>query len=105
MTKYLNRLQVAKYEEEHQKMTKAERERTKERQTHTNLYVEKLPYAFTSQNVYELFAKYGTVLDVKVKKPDSNVKLNNINSLPCSAYVNFKEVAMAEAAIKGLNGK
>lgn len=47
MSKYLNRLQVAKYEEEHQKMTKAERERTKERQTHTNLYVEKLPYAFT----------------------------------------------------------
>ena len=34
----------------------------------------------------------------------SNVKFQNINSLPCSAYVNFQEQSMAEAALNALNG-
>jgi len=87
-------------------MTKQERERTKERQTYTNLYVEKLPYAFERQNVLDLFGRYGTVVDVKLKKPSSsNVPLQSIYSLPCAAYVNFKEPEQAKAAVEGLDGK
>ena len=91
MKKYPNRLQVTKYEKEHVKMTKTERERSRQSTEFTNLYVEKLPYAFKESDVFNLFSKYGTVLQVKLKKPESNVKFQNINSLPCSAYVNFKE--------------
>jgi RNA recognition motif-containing protein len=53
------------------------------------LYIEKLPYAFEEKDLVELFSKYGTVLSVKIKKPNSNVPIQNINHLPCSAYVNF----------------
>lgn len=71
-------------------MTKTDREKTKERvQGFTNLYIEKLPYAFEEKDLVELFSKYGTVLSVKIKKPNSNVPIQNINHLPCSAYVNF----------------
>ena len=61
------------YDDKYVKITKDERERTKtrERQNHqfTNLFVDKLPYAFGQQDVLTLFSKYGTVLDVKMKKP------------------------------------
>jgi len=43
-------------------MTKAERETSKQRAEFTNLFVEKLPYAFQEQDVLDLFGKYGTVL-------------------------------------------
>ena len=48
MNKYPNRLTVSKFNDQHVKMTKEERERTKTREkiNHTNLFVEKLPYAF-----------------------------------------------------------
>lgn len=44
MAKYPNRLVVANYDASHVKMSKEERERTKERPSYTNLYVEKLPF-------------------------------------------------------------
>jgi len=69
-------------------MSKEEREK-KEQGPFTNLYVEKLPVAFNKEDVYNLFSKYGTVISVKMKKPDTNVQFFNINCLPCSAYVNF----------------
>jgi len=75
MTKYPNKLVAASYDASHVKLTRDERDRTKERVAYTNLYVEKLPYAFTRQDVLDLFSKYGTVIDVKVKKPTSNVIL------------------------------
>jgi len=41
-----------------------------------------------------------------MKKPTSkNVPKQSIYSLPCSAYVNFKESSQAKAAIEALNGK
>ena len=40
-----------------------------------------------------------------MKKPRSNVQLQNINSLPCSAYVNFADASAAKAAIHSLNGQ
>jgi RNA recognition motif-containing protein len=88
-------------------LTKEERDRTKTREkiNHTNLFVEKLPYIFKEEDVLNLFQKYGTVLEVKIKKPNSNVQLSSINSLPCSAYVNFIDMDSAKAAIQGLNGK
>ena len=89
MKKYPNKLSVTMFDPEHVKLTKAEREKTKERINFTNLYVEKLPYTYSEKDVYDLFSKHGSVLSVKVKKPQSNVPLKNINSLPCSAYVNF----------------
>lgn len=48
MNRYPNRLSVAKYDNQHVKLTKQERERTKtrERINYTNLFVEKLPYVF-----------------------------------------------------------
>jgi len=46
MKKHPNRLTVDKYEKEHTKMTRAERESSKKRSEFTNLFVEKLPYAF-----------------------------------------------------------
>jgi hypothetical protein len=46
MRKFPNRLMVNVYDGAHLKITKAERERTKERGPFTNLWVEKLPYAF-----------------------------------------------------------
>jgi RNA recognition motif-containing protein len=104
MTHYPNRLNVTMFEPAHVKMTKQEREKTKERQVFTNLYVEKLPYAFTQQDVFDLFSKHGTVLDVKMKKPQSNVALQSVNLLPCAAYVNYKDADQAKAAIKALNG-
>jgi RNA recognition motif-containing protein len=74
MKRYPNRLSVTKYEAEHQKMTKAERDNSKAKTEFTNLYVEKLPYAFQETDVFNLFSKYGTVVTVKLKKPQSNVK-------------------------------
>jgi len=100
MTKYPNRLSVAFYDASHVKMSKEERERTKERPSYTNLYVEKLPFQFGRQDVLDLFSKYGPVVDVKLKKPSqSNVPLQSIYSMPCAAYVNFKEEADAKKAI------
>ena len=69
MRKFPNRLNVTLYDGQHQKMTKEQREKTKERGPFTNLWVEKLPYAFQEKDVYELFSQYGTVASVKVKKP------------------------------------
>lgn len=43
----------------------------------------------------DLFSKYGKVQQIKMKKPNSNIQLSDISSLPCSAYVNF---ATEEAA-------
>ena len=105
MRKFPNRLMVTLYDGQHQKMTKAEREKTKERGPFTNLWVEKLPYAFQDKDVYELFSQYGTVSSVKVKKPQTNVRLQSINSMPCSAYVNFATEEQAKAAMTALNGK
>jgi len=68
------------------------------------LYVEKLPFAFTETDVFNLFSKHGTVLTVKMKKPQSNVKFQYINSNPCSAYVNFADESSAKAALDALNG-
>jgi len=72
-------------------MSKSERERTRERikPAYTNLYVEKLPYQYTERDVIALFSNFGVVKQVLLKKPMTNVPLTNINSLPCSAYVNF----------------
>lgn len=90
MKRYPNRLQVQMFDSQHQKVTKADREKSREaRKGFTNLYVEKLPYAFQEKDVYELFQKYGTVVSLKCKKPNSNVRLQMINSLPYSAFVNF----------------
>lgn len=50
-------------------MTKAERDNSKARNDFTNLYVDKLPYAFQETDVFNLFSKYGTVVTVKLKKP------------------------------------
>ena len=86
-------------------MTKEQRDKTKERGPFTNLWVEKLPYAFQEKDVYELFSQYGTVASVKVKKPQTNVRLQSINSMPCSAYVNFTYEEEAQAALTALNGK
>lgn len=69
MKKFPNRLNVTLYDGQHQKMTKEQRDKTKERGPFTNLWVEKLPYAFQEKDVYELFSQYGTVASVKVKKP------------------------------------
>ena len=55
MKKYPNRLQVTKYEKEHVKMTKTERDRSRQSTEFTNLYVEKLPYAFMESDVFNLF--------------------------------------------------
>lgn len=47
MKMYPNRLCVQMFDGQHQKMTKAERERTRDKKgPFTNLFVEKLPYAF-----------------------------------------------------------
>ena len=107
MNAYPNRLTVSLFNQDHHKMTKEERERsrTREKQAFTNLYVEKLPVTFDTQDVYNLFSKYGTVLDVKIKKPNTNVPLRSINLLPCAAYVNFKEQTQAKSAMEALNGK
>lgn len=40
-----------------------------------------------------------------LKKPTSNVLLKDINSLPCSAYVNFQTEEQAATAVQELNGK
>lgn len=107
MAKFPNRLEVTMFVPDHIKMTKEERQRskTREKTVFTNLFVEKLPYTFSRQDIYELFSKFGTVLDVKMKKPESNVQLKNINHLPCSAYVNFKDQTQARAAKEAMNGQ
>jgi RNA recognition motif-containing protein len=110
MNRYPNRLSVTVYNSNHVKLTKAERERSRsltceKPQSYTNLFIEKLPYTFNKQDVFDLFSKYGTVLDVKMKKPASNVPLQSINSMPCSAYVNFKEQTQAKAALLAMNGQ
>lgn len=53
----------------------------------------------------DLFSKYGKVQQIKMKKPNSNVPLNDISSLPCSAYVNFATEEAAQSAASELNGK
>lgn len=72
MRKYPNRLTLTSFADGHQKISKEERVR-KEQGPFTNLYVEKLPVAFNKENVYDLFSKFGTVTQVKMKKPDTNV--------------------------------
>lgn len=88
-------------------MSKSERERTRDRPKteFTNLYVEKLPYQYTQQDVVQLFSTYGVVKQVLLKKPQTNVPLSSINSLPCSAYVNFQTEDQAASAVQELNGK
>lgn len=51
MKSYPNRLTVTRYDTEHQKLTKSQRDLSRsraspERQRFTNLYVDKLPYNF-----------------------------------------------------------
>ena len=77
MNRYPNRLSVTKFDDHHIKLTKEERDRTKTREkvNHTNLFVEKLPYIFKQEDVLNLFQKYGSVIEVKIKKPNSNVQL------------------------------
>ena len=72
MKKYPKRLTVDKFDAQHQKINKDEREK-KEQGPFTNLYVEKIPVAFTQANIFDLFSKYGTVTQVKMKKPDTNI--------------------------------
>lgn len=55
MKKYPNKLQVASFDPEHVKLTKEEREKTRERTNFTNLYVEKLPFSYQEKDVLELF--------------------------------------------------
>lgn len=55
--------------------------------------------------MYDLFSKYGVVVEVKMKKPTTHISFNNVNSMPCSAYVNFADATQARAAIEALNGK
>jgi|CryBogDrversion2_8_1035294.scaffolds.fasta_scaffold152832_1 hypothetical protein len=40
-----------------------------------------------------------------MKKPNSNIQLSDISSLPCSAYVNFATEEAALSAANDLNGK
>jgi hypothetical protein len=40
-----------------------------------------------------------------IKKPSSNIPLQNKNFLPCSAYVNFATEEAALSAVNDLNGK
>ena len=75
MAQYPNRLQVSPYESGRIKMTKEERSRTREKITFSNLYVEKLPYNFGRQDVIDLFSKFGSVVDCKIKKPTSNIPI------------------------------
>ena len=106
MKKFPNRLNVTLYDAQYQKMTKAEREKSKDgKKAFTNLWVEKLPYAFQEKDVFELFSQYGLVQSVKVKKPQTNIRLQNINSMPCAAYVNFATEEQAQKAQEELNGK
>jgi len=55
-----NRLVVTPFDKEHKKLTKEERDNSKKR-NHTNLFVDKLPYAFAEQDVINMFSKFGTV--------------------------------------------
>lgn len=68
---------VTMFDSDYQKMSKSERERTRERPkpAYTNLYVEKLPYTYTERDVVTLFSNYGAVKQVLLKKPHSNVLL------------------------------
>lgn len=54
MKKYPNKLAVTKFNSQHQKLQKEE-DQKRERGPFTNLYVEKLPVAFTEADVYNLF--------------------------------------------------
>lgn len=105
MQKYPNRLAVSKFEIEHKKVSQAERERSKQRNPFTNLYVEKLPIVFQESDVFNLFSKFGTVKSIKLKKPTSNVQLSDINLHPCSAYVNMATEQEAKEAMDELNWK
>lgn len=70
MKKFPNRLMVTLFDAQYQKMTKAERAKSKdENKSFTNLWVEKLPYAFKEKDVFDLFSQYGLVVSLKIKKP------------------------------------
>ena len=107
-----NPLSVTLYNEEHKKL-REERSRTQERikrnlskgPKFTNLYIEKIPYSFTEKNLMNIFSNYGTIDSLKIKKPPSNVQFQNVNYLPCSAYINFEHHEQAKDAKEALNGK
>lgn len=110
MTAFFNTLSVCLYTSEHQRETPAQRQlrspsRERTEKKLTNLYVESLPYSFDEQDVRELFSIYGDVTCVKVKKPLKCLPITNIDSLSCSAYVNFKTNEHALAAQAAMHGK
>jgi RNA recognition motif-containing protein len=105
MNKYPNRLHVQPYDTEHHKMTQAEREKSRGRGAHTNLFVENLPPVFTESHVLNLFKRHGMVTSVKVKKPQLPGIFSESLLIPSQGYVNFKTEQEAKAAIEALNGK
>jgi len=52
MQKFPNRLHVTQFDQEHKRVSQTERERSKQRNPFTNLFIEKLPYAYQESDVH-----------------------------------------------------
>ena len=112
MTSFFNTLTVLPYTSDHEaERVEQKRQRSatggRAEKKLTNLYVESLPYSFDEQDVVELFSIYGDVACVKVKKPLRSLPIANLDmdSLSCSAYVNFNSEEHALAAKNAINGR
>lgn len=111
MSKYPNRLEVQIYQPFMKKLDQSDkklhraRSSTQDDKQFTNLYIEKLPWSYDEATLLSLFSIYGEVVSIKMKKPISNVRFNNLNYLPFSAYVNYASQKQAEDAMEALNGK
>lgn len=69
----------------------------------SNIFVKNLPFQITEQAVREIFAPFGTIKSMRLKKPEL-IKNPLITKAYAIAYLEFEKEEDAANAIRGLNG-
>ena len=69
----------------------------------TNLFVKNLPFAILDTQVNQLFARFGPIRSIKVKRPEIDLRFAYQTSGYAIAYVNFEKEEDAAKAIAELN--
>jgi RNA recognition motif-containing protein len=67
--------------------------------------VKNLPFHILDTDLKELFAKFGSVRSLKVKRPDITHRITKLTAAYSIAYVDFENQEDAAKAKEEMNGK
>ena len=68
-----------------------------------NLFVKNLPYAIQENQVMNIFARFGPIHSIKLKRPEVDPRFAYQTSGYAIAYVKFEKEEDAAKAIAGIN--